>query len=365
MMTDKKFTILGVAAAVMVVLALVMSMVTSKKGAPAPDVVTYLIQGLDMAPVQQITVKGTSSETVVLTKKDGKFYVDSAAGYPAKVSAINDLLTKCLDVKIGELYTANVSNFDDLEVSDEKARYVVKFFDEAGDVLTGLIVGANKQPGNYVRKFADNKVYISQASFWANTSSTSYIETTLTELKSEDISEVSLSSANGAYKITATEAGKQLEGIPAGKQAKGTDYVNVFNALNRLSFSDVAKEESMPELNFDYTYVASMKDSTVYRFEVAQKGGDYWAKCSSVFTNDEKVMKANKAESEEELKAKEEVLLGREAAINFTQKHKGWVYKLQSWSAKNLTKPFDELIEDAPTAEPAPAAEPSADPNAV
>lgn len=360
MMTDKKFSILGAAAAAMVVLALVMNAVTSKKGASASDAVTYLIQGLDMTPVQQITVKGTSSETVVLTKKDGKFYVDSAAGYPAKVSAINDLLTKCLDIKTGELYTSNVSNFDDLEVSDEKARYVVKFFDEAGEVLTGVIVGANKQPGNYVRKFADNKVYVSQASFWANTGSTSYIDTELTTLKGEDVSEVSLSGAAGAYKITSNDAGKQLEGIPAGKQAKGTDYVNVFDALNRLSFTDVAKVDSMPELNFDYTYVATMKDSTVYRFELAQKGSDYWAKCSAVFTNDEKVMKANKVESEDELKAKEEILLGREGAIKFTSEHKGWVYKLQSWSAKNLTKPFDELIEDAPA-----PAEPAADPNAV
>jgi hypothetical protein len=56
------------------------------------------------------------------------------------------------------------------------------------------------------------------------------------------------------------------------------------------------------------------------------------------------------------LKKKEAKLLARDAADEFAEKHKGWVYQLPPGKAKNMTKPLAELLED----EPKQAGEPNA-----
>ena len=348
-MTDKKLTILGVVAAVMVVIVMVQSSFKGKQS--SSDAITYLIQGLDMEDVAKIQVLDSNAKQLLISNKDGKFYVDSLSGYPVKISELNNLITKCLDVKIGAKYTDNVSNFDDLEISDEKAKYIVKFLNAEDKVLTGIIVGANKNSGNYVRKFADRNVYISENSFWASTTPTTYVESKLFDVKSDDITEVSVATAESSYKIINDGTTKVLEGIPEGKQAKDSDLQSIFDAIGRASMTDAAKQSDMTDLSFDTVYNATLKNSTVYRIELAKKGSDFWIKCAAVFTNDEKVKKANKVESDQELKKKEQILLDREAAMNFTAKHKGWVYKIPSWVAGNMTKEFDSLLEDVPVDE--------------
>ena len=58
------------------------------------------------------------------------------------------------------------------------------------------------------------------------------------------------------------------------------------------------------------------------------------------------VKKRGVVESEEELKEKESKLLARDTTIKFNKKHKNWIYEIESWRAINMTKKFDELIED-------------------
>ncbi|ARN56242.1 hypothetical protein STSP1_00618 [Sedimentisphaera salicampi] len=351
-MTDKKLSILAIAALAAVVLVTAQSMFTGGQSREDSDQITYLIQGLDMDMVSGISIKGSSGEPVSIIKEDGEYYVESLSGYPVKVSKLNEMISKCLDVKIGKVYTTNPSNFEDLEVTKDKARYNIQFLASDGKVVTGLIVGKNKGSGNYVRKFADNNVYVSEESFFASTSANSYVERNIVKVEGTDVEKVSVKTPEGSYEITNENGSKKLIGIPEGMQTKGTDFHSVLDALGRVNFTDVAKASEMTELNFEYKYVSLLNDSTVYTFEIAKKGKDYWAKCSAEFTNKEKVIKKNEVESEEELKKKEEILLKREAAAKFNDRHEGWVYKLPSWNAKNLTKHFDDLIEKIPEEKP-------------
>ncbi|MCK5270143.1 MAG: hypothetical protein KAJ46_05130, partial [Sedimentisphaerales bacterium] len=50
--------------------------------------------------------------------------------------------------------------------------------------------------------------------------------------------------------------------------------------------------------------------------------------------------------SEEELKESEAKFLARDAAVDFTKKHKGWIYQISSGKAGNMTKKFSDLLED-------------------
>jgi len=171
-------------------------------------------------------------------------------------------------------------------------------------------------------------------------------------VKREDIVSVTVSSPNGQYTLKTTEDGKDviLENVPTGKKFKSSDGDSVFTALTSLRCDDVMKKSG--DLAFDKEYICTLKDSTVYAVKIAQKDDKTYATFEADFTDKTPVTKDSNVESEEELKKKEAKLLAQEGAIKFTTKHKGWVYEIAEWKAKNLIKELSDLIEDeAPPAD--------------
>ncbi|MHC4511800.1 MAG: DUF4340 domain-containing protein [Planctomycetota bacterium] len=182
-MSNKKLTILAIVAVVTVFWAVVQSRVAntprSEPGGPV-----YLIQGLDPADIDTI-ILGTGEDEVALKRDKGGFVVASKENYPAKTSEINSLLSKCLEIKTSDVVTDNPSNHEDLEVTEEKARNVVKLMtpEPNSTVLAGVVVGKTEElgQGTYVRLLSadpdsSNKVYVAPSVPWFSTGATSYIE---------------------------------------------------------------------------------------------------------------------------------------------------------------------------------------------
>ena len=134
--------------------------------------------------------------------------------------------------------------------------------------------------------------------------------------------------------------------MTAGKKLK-SDVKQVFTAMANLRFTDVMNvSKAAKDLAFDYSYICHFKDSTVCTLNIAKSDGKTYVKCSAKFTDTEKIEKARKVESEEELKRKEAKLLARQAAERFDKTHAGWVYEIADNNAKNLTKSLNDLLED-------------------
>ncbi|MHC4680284.1 MAG: DUF4340 domain-containing protein, partial [Planctomycetota bacterium] len=352
-MSNKKLTILAIVAVVTVFWAVVQSRVAntprSEPGGPV-----YLIQGLDPADIDTI-ILGTGEDEVALKRDKGGFVVASKENYPAKTSEINSLLSKCLEIKTSDVVTDNPSNHEDLEVTEEKARNVVKLMtpEPNSTVLAGVVVGKTEElgQGTYVRLLSadpdsSNKVYVAPSVPWFSTGATSYIEQELISVEREDIESVTVGSPHGRYVLKEAEGGDEvvLENVPAGKTFKSSDGQSVFTALTSLRFDDVRKKSS--DLKFEKQYVCRLKDSTVYTLDVAQKDDKTYAACKAEYTDTTQVTKGSDVESEEELKAKEAKLLARDKAQKFTADHQAWVYEIADWKAKNLTKELSDLIED-------------------
>jgi hypothetical protein len=378
-MSNRNLFILGLAAAVMVVVAVVLSGISSRPYAPA-NAPAYLIQGLDPDQIASITIgstgspsKGKSEEQVILNRRGRGFVVASKDNYPALTSEINKLITTCLDIQTAEMYTDNPANHKDLGVTEEDARHLVKFYkaDSTGStgspqsLLTGVVIGKpiEKSMVGYVRRAEDNKVYVMAAQVpWIKKRAIEYVDQELTNVKREDINSVTVSGSNPAtasasaetsetyvIKPGADDKGVILENMPEGKvlKNKGAVAEAVFTALADLRFDDVNADGSRRDLKFDRKYACRLRDSTVYTFGLVKKDDKWFAKCDALFMDKTPVTKTQgEVESEDQLKKKEAKLLANDAAEEFSEKHNGWIYQIANNKAENLTKPIAELVED-------------------
>ena len=371
-MSNKKLTILGIAAVVMVLWAVMQSRISNRSGTE-PAGPAYLIQGFDPSGVDNIVV-GTGEAAFILKRQANGFVVVDKDNYPAKTSEINSLISKCLEIQTTEFVTDNPANHEDLEVTEEKARSVIKFMkaDPNSPLLTGVIIGKTKElgQGSYVRMLSgnpasSNKVYVTSNAPWFGGGAMNYVDQELISAKSEDIESVTVSSQKSTYTLRKKEDSQDimLDDIPAGKKLKSSDARSVFTALTSLRFDDVKKLSS--DMAFDRQYMCRLKDSTVYAMRIAQKDNKTYVSCVAEFTDRTPVEKppveqGGRVESEEELKKKEAKLLARDNAAKFTTNHQQWIYEIAEWKAKNLTKELADLLEDEKKPEESAAVDPNA-----
>jgi hypothetical protein len=355
-MSNRNLSLLGLAAVVAVTLAVVVAGIADKPYAKKAQT-AYLIQGLDPDQVARITI-GKPGEEVILNRRGANFVVANLDNYPARTSEINKLITTCLDIQTAELYTDNPANHKDLGVAEPNARILVKFYKAAPpdktdlSLLTGVIVGKQKQQGSglgYVRRVDDNKVYVAAAQIpLVKKQAMDYVAQGLTSVKREDINSVTVSCPNGTYLLWPGDDDKTviLENLAEGKKLNNTIANRVFTALASLSFEDVNAESAKRGLRFDRRYLCRLKDTTVYSIWLAKDAGLWFAKCDAQFADQTPVTKTQgEVESDEQLKIKEAKLLARDAAEEFSETHKGWVYQIPDYLAANLTRTSAELLE--------------------
>lgn len=372
-MSNNKLTILGIVAVLMVLWAVMQSHVSNRVEVE-PDRPAYLIQGLDPSAIDSIVI-GTGEDAFTLKRRQSGFVVVNKDSYPARTSEINSLISKCMEIQTSEFVTDNPANHQDLEVTEEKARSVVKFMkaDPNSSLLAGVVIGKTKElgQGSYVSMLSSdsavsNKVYVTSNAPWFGGGAMNYIDQELVAAKREDIESVTVTSQGVPYTLRTKEGGTDiiLDKIPAGKKLKNSEAQSVFTALTSLRFDDVKKLP--PDMSFERQYMCRLKDSTVYALRIAQQDKKTYVSCVADFTDKTPVEKASinqggEVESEEELKKKEAKLLARDNAAKFTSEHNGWVYEIAEWKAKNLTKELADLLED----EEKPKEDAAADPNSV
>ena len=353
-MSNKNLTILAVVAAVMVALAVG----TSYLGTPKPSTTgknANLVQGFDTAKIATIILISEGEETKI-TQSNGRYVLTNKDNYPALVNEINGLVNEILDIKTVGLVTSNPKNHADLGVTEDKARFIVKFLDKDAKSIEGFggIAISESDPekqGIYVRLLANDDVYLITGSPWPKMSGLDYIDKRLTSAERDNIKTVKVAYPDGGYTLKKDDAGKVVfeEAIPDGKKLKATEHESVFNALSSLQFTDVQLASKATDLEFDITYVCELGDTTVYTLKIAEADDKTFIIADAAFTGDPKVtVKDDASESEEELKAKEAKLLIIEAARNFHDRHTGWVYEIASWKADDITKKLDDLLEDIP-----------------
>ena len=348
-MNNRKLGILAVVAAGMVLLAVVQARLSvSKRSGPSGP--AYLIQGLDPADIDSITI-GKGKDPIKICRQEGRFVVANKSNYPADTKQINDLITKALDIKTSDVYTSDPKNHEELEITEAKAHGVVKLFKSDGTLLTGVVVGASREKGQgtYVRLVSSDEVYLTEEPPYFRDRAVDYVNQEIASVKREDVNAVTVTTPEGTYTLRpGTGAdGVLLVNMPADRKLKDSDAKSVLTALAGLRFEDVNTPAQVPGLTFDHEYLCRLNDSTEYRLKLAQKGAKTYLQCDAEYLDKTPVtMKPNQKDSQDELKKKEAKLLGQENALKFGLRHKGWIYEAADWKAKFLTKKQSELLED-------------------
>lgn len=345
-MNNKKLAILGIIAAVMLVLAIIQS----KFSNVSSNITTgtkYLVSGVNTNEIGSIIIK-SGDKTLTLEQQSGKFVVANKDNYPAETSKINDLITKCLGIEVAsQIVTDNPANHTDLGVAEDNAQMIVKFLNADSKEIVGIIVGNTKENGSgtYVRLTSEPKVYEAAESPLIEVEPLNYVKKQLCALLKIDTAQTTVSSSDGQYTLKPVTDSEDVElvSIPAGKKLKQNEAKAVFTALSNLSFTDVMTKPK--DMNFDRQYVCRLFNSTEFTFDIGTKNGLTYVSCRAAFTEG-RPETIRKDETEEQLKQKEEKMLLDDKADDFTARHIGWVYEIPSSNAKYLTMPLSGLLED-------------------
>ena len=359
-MSNAKLSFLGILAAASIVAAVFVSKV-SNRTRPAAIGTGYLVQGLNPENVAEILI-GKGKEPIDLKKVNGEFVVVNKDSYPAENKGINNLIATLLDMQTIQLYTANKANFKDLGVTEDDATNIVKFLDDNGKTITGVVVGKMRDDGmSYARLVNSDEVYTVDKTPWVKSSAIEYTNQELLTINKADIASVTVSSPNDTYTIVSDANGTEvtLKYVPFGKKQKSGDCRQVLEAVDNLKFDDVASAEKKSGLKFDRKYECLLKDSSLYTFEIAKSGSKTYIKCSADFTDKTPIKKEQEVESQGELKKKETKLIARDKVKKFQETCGGWVYQIAEYKAGNLTKPLKELVEDITPSKPADANTPA------
>lgn len=357
-MSDKKLALLGIIAVLVTAAAIVQHNMTRRQQT-SDFSGSVLIEGLAVDTIAAIEVSGESgSQTVRLTRLNGRFVLPEKDNYPADVTKINTLINNCLDIRTIEKITDNPENHADLKVTPDTARYVISFMDDQQSPIVTLILSETHPESNiaYVRLQSEDTVYSIQSAPWFNTRHADYMNTELLNVSKDQINSVAVKTPEDSYVLTSAKDSDtiRLEKMPEGKQFSGTTYQTIFGALSSLRFEDVSEAASFSG-NFDITYNCKLHDLTVYKLSVAQVDDKAYVKVTADYLDKTPVEKTmGQVESDEELEKKEAKLLAVDAVKEFNARHEGWVYQIPSHKAELLTKPLSELIEDIPQPEPEP-----------
>ncbi len=347
-MSNKKLSQLAVAAAIALIAAVAVNYITNRPK-QAPHSRTYLIQGLDPSMVAGILISA-NNDSINLQRRGTTFVVAEKDNYPATTERINELFTEVLDIKTKELITDKSENHPGLEVTEDKAGDIVRFFDKDANTITGVVIGKRIESDDaYVRLADSDRVYLCENVPQVRTNAMDYIDQQLISVKRENIISVTVTDVNGlTYTIESEPNSSEFKlagGSPQGKKLSHRAK-SVFDALVSLRFDDVFGAGSEPNnLTFNRTYICRLNDSTEYILKLAKTKRKTYITCSAIFTDTEEIL-LDRRDSDEQLKKKEVKLLARDAVGKFNATCKAWVYEIPSWKAENLTKPLDDILED-------------------
>ncbi len=362
-MSNRNVIVLSIVAAITLIWAVIQSHVAnSNANRPqrASFEESYLIQGLDLASIASIRI-GTGDDALTLVRQGPQFVVASKQGYPADTEKINRLLIDLTDLRVTELVTDDEENHESLHVTEDNVESLVRFFDQSDTLMTGIAIGSRHiveggtgPSQSYVRLLSSSNVFLAQDAPSVEDSAIEYLDRNILDLEGDEIAQVEVSLPDSSYQVKAgtkdDTAKYVLNRLPEGRELDDTKAGELFSAFASVTLQDVQKAEKFEEgLTPVGTAVCTLKNQVAYSVEVFKKDDTPYVRISAESLDKTQIVKEDRVETDEELKAKEAKLLARDEAEKFTQRHQGWMYEIPKWKADKLLTARNNLLKEIET----------------
>ena len=357
-----------------------------------------LLKDFNPAEVAAFTVKDSKGE-VIVEQKDGKWIVPARDGFPASVTAVNELRDNAFALKIGEIQRVGDSRLGQLKLkkpgeggSEEETGTVVSFRDSSGKEIKAFTAGKtlsndDTPPGGFSMSPTGPKAqYIKVAGVegivYKARDGFSRLETDVKGwldkenfVKIDKIKSVAVTGSEPAesWKISRdTEAGElKLEAPAAGEEFDAAKASPVGTAFSFVQFIDVLPAAEAAKAALDKplrTAVIETFDGLTYTIKVGAADGDNHfmsytvdGKFTETRTPPEPKEKDKPAETEEEKKKADEAfataLAAQKKKLADEQALQTRIYSLAKSSLEPILKKRSDFMKDKPAAA-TPAASP-------
>lgn len=225
-----------------------------------------IFPGLKADDIVALTVMDDQGNKIALQKTDDDWIVADTDGYPAVENKITPTLEKIATLNKGRLVTRTDASHQRLQVAADNFLRRIDFETTDGSGYTIYLGSAPHYAATHFRLHGQDETYLTSelATFATNATSDRWIDTIYFSLDEDDLTQVTLENANGAYEFTHDEEGKwTLVGLTAEEELAQMQVNTVIEKAARVNLAKpLGKEEDASYGLDDPTAVITMETIT-------------------------------------------------------------------------------------------------------
>lgn len=134
----------------------------SKEKPRSKEVESRKLENVRIDLARRIEIIEPNRGNLRLAQRDGVWCIEDEQGYPAIQDKVRDALAALLSLERSDFRTDKPFLYDDLGVSEARARHL-KILDEDGKVVSWLLIGKRdiqSNGGTFIRKMGDEAVFV-------------------------------------------------------------------------------------------------------------------------------------------------------------------------------------------------------------
>jgi Domain of unknown function (DUF4340) len=305
---------------------------------------SYLLQGFNPEKVYGIYIK-QDDESLTFKRLDERFILTGKYDYPVSNDRINRIVKAIADIRCAEKVTSDERNHAALGVMGEKGSLVVRFFNESGQKMTGMVIGRDRPgfPGFYARLEDERQVYLSTDALPSvSTNYVDYIRRDLPPGRKTDYVRISCNNGAGAFALDLREGKPVLEDVPKKQRQDDGAITEVLKTLQQFPVRNIHRKSDLTALSYPTRLDFQRKDGTVYRIELAEKDGRHFARTVAMMID---ASVPTKGETGGGGSGQEALQMIRESVSAFNRDHEPWVYEIDAAWARAAQKKQADLLE--------------------
>jgi hypothetical protein len=341
-MTNRHLTILAVVAAVLTGSVLIVGALEDRQEVTLREG-SYLLQGFNPDKVCGIFIKN-GNESLTFKRQEERFILTGRVDYPVSNDRINGLVKTVADIRCAERVTADERNHPSLGVTGDSGSLVIRFFNESGQKITGVVIGKDRPgfPGFYTRLEDDKQVYLSTERLSpVSTNEIDYIRCDLPPGNKSDYSRIACNSVAGAFALDLRDGRAMLENIPRGKKQDDQAIHTILESLQRFPVKKIYRKDGLAGLSYRTRLEFHRRDGLVFRIELADRDGRMFARTRALL--DDRPATVGTYIPGNETDGTSQV--HRDLIATYNRDHDPWVYEIDARYAWLAQRSKTDLLE--------------------